>query len=71
MSLFRHPHLVRGIVHTHQGQFFINRGLVEMPDDVGESLGWQRVEADQDDPARNQQTGSNDSGPRQERSFES
>ena len=48
MSLFRHPHLVRGVVHTHQGQFFIRRGLVEAPDEVGESLGWRRVDADED-----------------------
>ena len=51
MSLFRHPHLVRGIVHTNQGQFFIRRGLVEMPDAAGESLGWQRVDTDENTPA--------------------
>ena len=41
MGVFRHPHLVRGIVHTPRGSFEINRGLVTMPDDVGESYGWR------------------------------
>jgi hypothetical protein len=50
MSVFRHPHLVRGIVHTHQGRFEICRGLVEMPDAAGESLGWRRVEGGKDAP---------------------
>ena len=31
MSLFRHPHLVRGIVHTAEGAFVIHRGIVEPP----------------------------------------
>ena len=44
MSLFRHPHLVRGIVHTSNGSFTINRGLVDVPDEVGESNGWLRLE---------------------------
>ena len=44
MSLFRHPHLVRGIVHTSKGSFAINRGLVDVPDEVGESNGWLRLE---------------------------
>jgi len=69
MSLFRHPHLVRGIVHTHQGQFFIRRGLVEMPDEVGDRLGWQRVQVDEDTPARRPQASSTAAGPRQEPSF--
>ena len=56
MSLFRHPHLVRGVVHTHQGQFFIRRGLVEVPDHVGENLGWLRVDADEDIPVLHSQT---------------
>jgi hypothetical protein len=66
MSLFRHPHLVRGVVHTQQGQFFICRGLVEMPDEVGERLGWQRVDADEDTPAPRPQMGSTAAGRRQE-----
>jgi hypothetical protein len=44
MSLFRHPHLVRGVVHTSKGSFAINRGLVSVPDEVGESYGWLRLE---------------------------
>jgi hypothetical protein len=44
MSLFQHPHLTRGIVQTAQGAFAISRGRVEMPDDLGESLGWRPVD---------------------------
>lgn len=40
MGLFRHPCLTRGIVHTPYGAFLVVRGLVEMPDAVGETLGW-------------------------------
>jgi hypothetical protein len=46
MGLFRHPHLVRGIVHTSQGSFAISRGLVSAPDEVGESHGWARQESE-------------------------
>lgn len=46
MGLFRHPHLVRGIVHTRQGSFAISRGIVNAPDEVGESYGWLRLELD-------------------------
>ena len=45
MSLFQHPHLTRGIVQTPRGAFAISRGRVEIPDDLGESLGWQPVES--------------------------
>jgi len=44
MGLFRHPHLVRGVVHTSKGSFAISRGLVNVPDEVGESYGWLRLE---------------------------
>jgi len=44
MGLFRHPHLVRGVVHTSRGSFAISRGLVNVPDEVGESYGWLRLE---------------------------
>lgn len=44
MGLFRHPHLVRGIVHTSEGAFLIERGLAEVPDEVGAILGWIRVD---------------------------
>jgi hypothetical protein len=43
MSVFRHPHLTRGTVQTATGAFFVSRGLVEVPDEVGELLGWRRV----------------------------
>jgi hypothetical protein len=54
MAAFRHPHLVRGTVHTPQGKFFISRGIVEVPDEVGERNGWLRLDPDADtspDPA--------------------
>ena len=44
MGLFRHPHLVRGIVHTSEGAFLIERGVAELPDDVGAALGWTPLE---------------------------
>jgi hypothetical protein len=44
MGLFRHPHLVRGVVHTANGNFAISRGLVSVPDEVGEFYGWVRLE---------------------------
>ena len=44
MGLFRHPHLVRGVVHTSKGSFAISRGLVNVPDEVGEFYGWLRLE---------------------------
>lgn len=49
MGLFRHPHLVRGVVHTAEGAFFINRGIAQLPDAVGESMGWQRVDDESGD----------------------
>jgi hypothetical protein len=44
MGLFRHPHLIRGVVHTSKGSFAICRGVVDAPDEVGESYGWIRVD---------------------------
>jgi hypothetical protein len=46
MARFRHPHLVRGIVHTPLGAFVITRGIIEVPDDIGPLLGWVSVDAD-------------------------
>ena len=51
MSVFQHPHLTRGIVRTAKGAFVVTRGLVEMPDDIGESLGWLTVDSDNEQPA--------------------
>jgi hypothetical protein len=48
MGLFRHPHLVRGIVHTSEGAFLIERGVAELPDDVGAALGWTPMDAEAD-----------------------
>lgn len=47
MGLFRHPHLVRGVVHTSKGSFAISRGLVDVPDEVGEAYGWLRLEPEE------------------------
>ncbi len=54
MGLFRHPHLVRGIVHTSEGAFQIERGIADLPDEVGASLGWTRID---DEPPQMVQTG--------------
>lgn len=48
MKVFQHPHLTRGIVQTVKGAFILSRGRVEMPEDVGESLGWRSVDRDDD-----------------------
>ena len=45
-TLFRHPHLTRGVVHTAEGSFVIQRGLVSAPESVGTQQGWQRVGSD-------------------------
>jgi hypothetical protein len=44
MAIFRHPHLVRGIVHTPHGAFVVVRGRVDLPDAIGEALRWAREE---------------------------
>jgi hypothetical protein len=46
MSVFQHPHLTRGIVKTAWGSFIVKRGLVDVPDEIGEELGWQPVDTD-------------------------
>ena len=51
MSLYRHPHLTRGVMHTPQGAFRINRGIVDLPDELGESLGWAPVFDDEGESA--------------------
>jgi hypothetical protein len=43
MGLYQHPHLTRGVVRTPMGAFTVNRGIVDLPDDIGESLGWEPV----------------------------
>ena len=50
MAVFQHPHLTRGVVKTHKGSFVITRGLVSAPDEIGESLGWRRVDAETEPP---------------------
>jgi hypothetical protein len=51
MSLYRHPHLTRGVMHTPQGAFRITRGFVDLPDELGESLGWAPVLFDGEESA--------------------
>jgi hypothetical protein len=46
MAMFQHPHLTRGVVQTSKGAFVITRGLVSAPDEIGEALGWQRVDGE-------------------------
>lgn len=48
MSLFRHPHITRGVVWTPQGAFNVTRGIVDAPEDVGRSLGWEPIQEDDD-----------------------
>ena len=48
MGVYRHPHLTRGIVRTAYGAFAISRGLVEVPDELGEALGWSPVDNEGD-----------------------
>jgi hypothetical protein len=58
MGLFRHPHLVRGIVHTSEGAFHIERGIADVPDEVGSALGWTRVEDEPPQMIQQVRTGS-------------
>ena len=51
VGLFKHPCLVRGTVHTPYGAFTIVRGLADLPDDVGEALGWPRLSEEHEVPA--------------------
>ena len=53
MAIFKHPCLVRGTVHTPFGEFTQNRGLVDLPDDVGEALGWPRLDDEHAAPGFN------------------
>jgi hypothetical protein len=52
MAVFQHPHLTRGIVMTPKGAFVITRGFVSAPDEIGDSLGWRRV--DEESPMASQ-----------------
>jgi len=51
MGMFQHPHLTRGIVRTPRGAFVVSRGLVEVPDELGEALGWQPAEQADETPS--------------------
>jgi hypothetical protein len=48
MAVFQHPHLTRGVVTTPRGSFVISRGFVSAPDEIGEALGWRRVDVEQE-----------------------
>ncbi len=52
MAVFQHPHLTRGIVKTAKGSFVVSRGLVRAPEEIGDWLGWRRVDAEPPVPAR-------------------
>jgi hypothetical protein len=52
MAVFQHPHLTRGVVMTPKGAFVIVRGFVSAPDEVGDSMGWRRV--DEESPVASQ-----------------
>jgi uncharacterized membrane protein len=61
MALFRHPSLVRGIVHTSHGAFVVVRSLVDLSDEIGEALGWESVDGatvSASTPVRRPQVGS-------------
>ena len=44
MSKFQHPHLIRGIVHTPAGAFEVRRGIIDVPDELGNRFGWISLE---------------------------
>jgi hypothetical protein len=44
MALFRHPSIERGIVHTPHGAFKVSRRIVDVAEEIGESLGWEPVD---------------------------
>jgi hypothetical protein len=46
MAVFQHPHLTRGVVITAKGAFVVTRGFVTAPEEVGDSLGWRRIDED-------------------------
>ena len=62
MGIFQHPHLTRGIVRTEKGAFEISRGLVDVPDELGESLGWRSAEAENATPPNTSGSSSSGSG---------
>ena len=62
MGKFQHPHLTRGIVRTEKGAFEISRGLVDVPDELGESLGWRSAEPENATPANASGSSSPSSG---------
>lgn len=47
MATFRHPFLTRGTIRLAHRAFVVSRGLVELPDEIGESQGWPKVERDE------------------------
>ena len=46
MPILQHPCLIRGVVRLASGAFAISRGRVELPDEVGDPLGWRKIEDD-------------------------
>ena len=35
-------------MQTEKGRFMITRGVLDVPDEVGEAHGWERVDTDED-----------------------
>lgn len=58
MPLFRHPYLVRGVVHTVRGAYVISRGLLEVPDDIAALFGWIPAGLNDDDQVGPSRSGS-------------
>jgi hypothetical protein len=50
MATFQHPFLTRGVVRLASGAFSISRGRVELPDEVGDPLGWRKIEEEDAGP---------------------
>lgn len=65
MGVFRHPHLTRGVIRTPQGAFTVSRGVVRVPDEIGESQGWQRLDAEDHQHQSETSTGARGTYPRQ------
>jgi hypothetical protein len=56
LNAFRHPHLVRGVVHTSSGNFVVARGIIYVTDEIGDAYGWLRVIRDEQAVAAVSQT---------------
>ena len=46
MALFQHSHLIHGVVQTPNGRFAVERGRVDVPEEIGELYGWRRLDVE-------------------------